>query len=218
MVRARVASGRPDRPRRRRLVRPAAGGAARAARGAPARRRVEPAGTGAGAFPPAAAALAALDEALERALDDVAVALRAGRLDAALASLRDLDEAPAATRIFQAYLERQRGDYEASLATLDALLRDEPRSGEALLQRAFVRWTAGDLAGAAADFDAIERDETQAPELQERARTEAASLAAHRSDLAPVGRAADAVAAAWWGSVGLVALVVLGVLWSTLRR
>jgi len=151
--------------------------------------------------------------ALAAAVD---AALAAGELDAAIAKLGAVPATDGDWMLYRAWLERQRGLYATSIATVDAHLVAAGASAPALLQRGYSGWLAGDLALAAADLD---RAALQATDSALRARIdgERTALAAHRRELAGVAVDAQRVAMAGWITLAAVALALGWTLVSTLR-
>jgi len=146
--------------------------------------------------------------------DAVERLLQQGDLDAAIEAQRGGAARDPAEAKLLAWLEQRRGDYEASVRTLDSLLREHPNDGEARLGRARGLWQAGDLAGAEASLARIVADGGDGDAVTEQARSELASLRAHLEELAPVAAAARRLEAAFWIGIVLLGILVL----ASLRR
>ncbi|MBL8842341.1 MAG: hypothetical protein JNL90_12525 [Planctomycetes bacterium] len=143
----------------------------------------------------------------------------AGELDAAVATLGALPSGATDALLFRAFLERQRGAYEASDATLSRLLAANPGEPQAVLQRAYTRWVAGDLGGADADFAALEARRGVVDEsLLERARADRAGLTAQRKELEPIGHDLERLVALQWSSGGVLLALTLLAAWCTRSR
>ena len=106
-------------------------------------------------------ALAANPNDLALALEVARVAIRDGRASAdprryghaqaALAPWWSIPDAPMNVRVLRAIIRQSLHDFAGAEADLDAILRLDPRNGQARLTRAFVRQTVGALAGAKDD-------------------------------------------------------------------
>jgi tetratricopeptide (TPR) repeat protein len=106
-------------------------------------------------------ALAANPNDLAQALEVARVAIRDGRASAdprrygqaqaALAPWWSIPDAPMNVRVLRAIIRQSLHDFAGAEADLDAILRLDPRNGQARLTRAFVRQTVGALADAKDD-------------------------------------------------------------------
>jgi hypothetical protein len=106
-------------------------------------------------------ALAANPNDLNLALEVARVAIRDGRASAdprrygqaqaALATWWSIPDAPMNVRVLRAIIRQSLHDFAGAEADLDAILRLDPRNGQARLTRAFVRQTVGALADAKDD-------------------------------------------------------------------
>jgi len=106
-------------------------------------------------------ALAANPNDLAQALEVARVAIRDGRASAdprrygqaqaALAPWWSIPDAPMNVRVLRAIIRQSLHDFAGAEADLDAILRMDPRNGQARLTRAFVRQTVGALADAKDD-------------------------------------------------------------------
>jgi tetratricopeptide (TPR) repeat protein len=106
-------------------------------------------------------ALAANPQDLALALEVARVAIRDGRASAdprrygqaqaALAPWWSIPDAPMNVRVLRAIIRQSLHDFAGAEADLDAILRLDPRNGQARLTRAFVRQTVGSLADARDD-------------------------------------------------------------------
>ena len=106
-------------------------------------------------------ALAANPNDLNLALEVARAAIRDGRASAdprrygqaqaALAPWWSIPDAPMNVRVLRAIIRQSLHDFEGAEADLDAILRLDPRNGQARLTRAFVRQTVGALADAKDD-------------------------------------------------------------------
>ena len=106
-------------------------------------------------------ALAANPNDLAQALEVARAAIRDGRASAdprrygqaqaALAPWWSIPDAPMNVRVLRAIIRQSLHDFAGAEADLDAILRLDPRNGQARLTRAFVRQTVGDLADAKDD-------------------------------------------------------------------
>jgi hypothetical protein len=76
---------------------------------------------------------------------------RFGQAQAALAPWWSIPDAPMSVRVLRAVILQSLHDFAGAEADLDAILRLDPRNGQARLTRAFVRQTVGDLADAKDD-------------------------------------------------------------------
>ena len=76
---------------------------------------------------------------------------RYGQAQAALAPWWSIPDAPMNVRVLRAIIRQSLHDFEGAEADLDAILRRDPRNGQARLTRAFVRQTVGALADAKDD-------------------------------------------------------------------
>ena len=134
-----------------------------------------------------------------------------GELDAAIATLRDVDARDGDAMLFRAFLERQRGLFPRSAETLSTHLAAAEPSAAALLQRAYSRWMGGELVLAASDFTAAAGRSDDAA-LSARIDSDRAALAEQRRDMAPVAAAAATLERAWSVGVTLLALAAAVVL------
>jgi hypothetical protein len=106
-------------------------------------------------------ALAANPNDLNLALEVARAAIRDGRASAdprrygqaqaALAPWWSIPDAPMSVRVLRAIIRQSLHDFAGAEADLDAILRLDPRNGQARLTRAFVRQTVGALADAKDD-------------------------------------------------------------------
>lgn len=161
----------------------------------------------------------AADDDTPAALDEAGQRLVEGELDAALDRLAKLPGTASDALLYRAFLERQRGLYATSEATLTQVIGTTPDDAPALLQRAYTRWIAGDLHGANRDFAAIEAAVTTSdPALRERARTEHAGLLAQQRELEPIASALERLVALQWGGGALLVLLAATVTWRTRHR
>jgi tetratricopeptide (TPR) repeat protein len=106
-------------------------------------------------------ALAANPNDLNHALEVARAAIRDGRASAdprrygqaqaALAPWWSIPDAPMNVRVLRAIIRQSLHDFAGAEADLDAILRLDPRNGQARLTRAFVRQTVGALADAKDD-------------------------------------------------------------------
>jgi hypothetical protein len=113
------------------------------------------------AFRKSQIALAANPNDLALALEVARVAIRDGRASAdprrygqaqaALAPWWSIPDAPMNVRVLRAVIRQSLHDFAGAEADLDAILRLDPRNGQARLTRAFVRQTVGALADAKDD-------------------------------------------------------------------
>jgi hypothetical protein len=113
------------------------------------------------AFRKSQIALAANPNDLDLALEVARVAIRDGRASAdprrygqaqaALAPWWSIPDAPMNVRVLRAVIRQSLHDFAGAEADLDAILRLDPRNGQARLTRAFVRQTVGALADAKDD-------------------------------------------------------------------
>lgn len=143
----------------------------------------------------------------------------AGELDGALATLGALPSGATDALLFRAFLERQRGAFEASDATLSRLLEANPGEAQARLQRAYTRWVAGDLGGADADFAALVAGGSVVDAaLLERARADRAGLTTQRRELEPIAHDLERLVALQWSSAGVLLLLTLLAAWGTRSR
>jgi tetratricopeptide (TPR) repeat protein len=76
---------------------------------------------------------------------------RYGQAQAALAPWWSIPDAPMSVRVLRAVILQSLHDFAGAEADLDAILRLDPRNGQARLTRAFVRQTVGALADAKDD-------------------------------------------------------------------
>src|ERR1700752_3132773 len=76
---------------------------------------------------------------------------RYGQAQAALAPWWSIPDAPMSVRVLRAIIRQSLHDFAGAEADLDAILRLDPRNGQARLTRAFVRQTVGSLADAKDD-------------------------------------------------------------------
>ncbi len=152
----------------------------------------------------------AQDAAVRTLVESAENEVAAGELDAAIERLNHAPADALDAGTFRAFLERQRGHFEASERTLTHLLERHVDEPQLLLQRAYTRWMAGDLAAAAADFATIEsRSNADAEPLRIRARADADGLRSQRLDLDPVARQLTMLTTIEWGSV----LLLAGAVW-----
>jgi len=113
------------------------------------------------AFRKAQNALAANPNDLSLALEVARVAIRDGRASAdprrygqaqaALAPWWSIPNPPMSVRVLRAIVRQSLHDFAGAEADLEAILRLDPRNGQARLTRAFVRQTVGSLADAKDD-------------------------------------------------------------------
>jgi tetratricopeptide (TPR) repeat protein len=106
-------------------------------------------------------ALAANPNDLAQALEVARAAIRDGRASAdprrygqaqaALAPWWSIPDAPMNVRVLRAIIRQSLHDFAGAEADLDAILRLDPKNGQARLTRAFVRQTVGALDGAKDD-------------------------------------------------------------------
>lgn len=149
--------------------------------------------------------------------EKLATQLTAGELDPALAELATIDLTHADIALYRAFLERQRGLYDRSVATIDAHLLAAGPGAPALLQRAYSLWLKGELGGAARDFERAAATCTDAA-LSERLAGDRASLEQQLLQLAPVRAAKTRLDALTAGAAVLVAAAVVALLIQALRR
>lgn len=161
---------------------------------------------------------AADDERVTELLATAREQWSAGELDGALATLGALPSGATDALLFRAFLERQRGAFEASDATLSRLLEANPGEAQARLQRAYTRWVAGDLGGADADFAALEAGEGVDAALLERARADRAGLTAQRRELEPIAHDLERLVALQWSGGGVLLVLTLLAAWGTRSR
>ena len=145
---------------------------------------------------------------------DVAALLEPGELDQAIAELRSGGRAEDLLTL--AWLEERRGDFEASLATLDRLAAGGELAPGARMLRARVLWLKSDLAAAREELAAIA---SSAPEdVAETARSELEILTASLVEREPVAEAARRLDVAFWTSVALVVALVAARSLRSIRR
>ena len=145
---------------------------------------------------------------------DVAALLEAGELDLAIAELRAAGRAEDLWTL--AWLEERRGDFEASLRTLDRLGADGEIAPGARMLRARVLWQKGEVAAARDELGAIA---ASAPEdVAETARSELQILTASIAEREPVAAAARRLDVAFWTVAALVVALLAARFVVPLRR
>ncbi len=144
-------------------------------------------------------------------LDQIEALVDDGKLDAAIAALHDVPPDDADAILYRAFLEQRRGDFGASVRTLEARIACAPHDGGAWLQRGYAHWLAGelvdarrDLAHVAAQRGGDEGDDT----LADRAQRDRDALDAQIRELEPVAAAAAHLDSAFIASLVVVLLAV----------
>jgi hypothetical protein len=120
--------------------------------------------------------------------------------------------------LYRAWLERQRGLYTTSVATIDAHLAAAGESAPALLQRGHSCWLAGDLDAAAAALQDAAAHAGGDHALRERIDTDIKAVTAHRNELEGIAVQARRLEIASEVTLGGIAVTLAAALVASARR